>query len=288
MVRTRSSQIKASIIVPTYKENENLRSLTKRLFQAIASSSYSHWVELIVVDDNSNDGSAETVAELQKEGYNVRIVVRTTERGLSSAVVRGFQESQGEYLVCMDADLQVCQPLFFPVFLHLKNGVDWSQHPPECIPALLALLDDSSFVQATRYHPSSRTNENWPLYRKIISEGARVLARPLTSVSDPMSGLFGIKKEYFLKAKDMNPLGFKIALDLLVKSNIPFRAIAEFPFDFGVRQEGESKLTGKVMLRYLEQLAELYFWKFGYSLILFLLVILVLVMFLLAKIAGFM
>lgn len=66
-----------------------------------------------------------------------------------------------------------------------------------------------------------------------------------------------------MKARNLNSDGFKIALDLLVKCNISGRAIAEVPFSFGVRSEGESKLTGKVMIRYLEQLAELYWFRFS-------------------------
>lgn len=101
----------SSIIVPAYKENANLRPLVTRLFQAFAShpqaSSEFEEVEVIVVDDNSRDGSVETVEQLHQEGYNVRIIVRTAERGLSSAVVRGFREARGRRMICMDADLQV-------------------------------------------------------------------------------------------------------------------------------------------------------------------------------------
>jgi dolichol-phosphate mannosyltransferase len=117
------------------------------------------------------------------------------------------------------------------------------------------------------------------MHRRVISTGARLLARPLTTVSDPMSGFFGIQKKYvqlplnvytnkkFTQASDLNPHGFKVALDLLLKSPLPINGITEVPFSFGTRKEGESKLTGKVMLRYLEQLGELYWWKF-YGLIL--------------------
>jgi len=87
-----------------------LRPLTTRLFTAFDDSESpipADSVELIVVDDNSRDGSVEEVDALREEGYNVRIVVRTNERGLSSAVVRGFREARGEAMICMDADLQV-------------------------------------------------------------------------------------------------------------------------------------------------------------------------------------
>jgi glycosyltransferase involved in cell wall biosynthesis len=100
-----------SIIVPAYKEKLNLRPLTTRLFTALADSDSlvsADNVELIVVDDNSKDGSVEEVETLRDEGYNIRIIVRTNERGLSSAVVRGFKEAKGDAMICMDADLQVC------------------------------------------------------------------------------------------------------------------------------------------------------------------------------------
>lgn len=102
--------IQYSVIVPAYKENGNIRPLITRIFGALRrvdSPVPPEQVEVIIVDDNSQDGSAANVQSLQQEGYNVRIIVRTTERGLSSAVVRGFQEALGENMLCMDADLQV-------------------------------------------------------------------------------------------------------------------------------------------------------------------------------------
>jgi dolichol-phosphate mannosyltransferase len=118
--RTRSSKtsttavsdatITHSIIVPAYKEKLNLRPLTTRIFTAFEDSESpipAENVELIVVDDNSRDGSVEEIDALHDEGYNVRIIVRTNERGLSSAVVRGFMEAKGDAMICMDADLQV-------------------------------------------------------------------------------------------------------------------------------------------------------------------------------------
>ena len=99
-----------SVIVPAFRENGNIRPLVTRIFAALRTPDSpvpAEQVEIIIVDDNSRDGSVETVQDLQREGYNVRIIVRTTERGLSSAVVRGFQEAQGDNMLCMDADLQV-------------------------------------------------------------------------------------------------------------------------------------------------------------------------------------
>lgn len=239
--------IENSVIVPAYKEKLNIRPLTTRLFAALGNEDGQR-TELIFVDDNSRDGSVEEVEALKREGYpRVRIIVRTEERGLSSAVLRGFHEAEGEYLVCMDADLQ---------------------HPPESVPQLIKELRDHAFVLGTRYAPGVGIDKDWPLHRRVISSTARAMARPLTTASDPMSGFFGLQKKYLLRAntKDINSQGFKIALELLAKLPLPKdpdQALGEVPFSFGVRTEGESKLSGKVIIQYLSQLYQLYVYRYG-------------------------
>ncbi|SNX84561.1 probable dolichyl-phosphate beta-D-mannosyltransferase [Melanopsichium pennsylvanicum] len=268
-----TSSTSCSIIVPAFRENLNIRPLVTRLFNAFRShpsfSTEFRDVEIIIVDDNSNDGSVETVSKLESEGYNVRIVVRTSERGLSSAVVRGFREAKGERMICMDADLQ---------------------HPPESVPALLlSITEKTPFVLGTRYGQGVSMDKDWPLHRKIISTGARMLARPLTSASDPMSGFFGISKKDFANADvNINAQGFKIALDLLVKSGVERNhGISEVAFSFGIRQQGESKLDAKVMLKYLEQLSELYRFRFGILPILFVvMVMLVLILYIWSNVVS--
>lgn len=252
-----------SVIVPAYKEKLNIKPLTIRLFAALGNEGSKN-TELIFVDDNSQDGSVEEVEELKKQGYNVKIIVRTTERGLSSAVLKGFHDAQGEYLICMDADLQ---------------------HPPESVPSLFDSLKTHPFVIGTRYAPGVGIDKDWPLYRRVISSTARMMARPLTTASDPMSGFFGLQKKYLSQAKegDVNSKGFKIALELLAKLPLPSNEpIGEIPFSFGVRTEGESKLSGKVVIQYLEQLKELYVFRFGANnLVLFLLFLIILVLYIL-------
>ena len=171
-------------------------------------------------------------------------------------------------MICMDADLQ---------------------HPPESVSQLLSAITPSTpFVLGTRYGEGVSMDKDWPLHRQIISSGARMLARPLTSASDPMSGFFGISKEAFMRAdKNLNADGFKIALDLLVKSGVQRGGVAEVPFSFGLRQEGESKLDGKVMLEYLEQLVELYRYRFGtLPLVFVLIVLLVLALYIWANVVS--
>lgn len=252
----------ASIIIPTYKECGNLKELITRIFAAIESEQGNKQqpssltvnnTEVIVVDDNSQDGSEEVVNEVGKT-LNARIIVRKTDRGLSSAVLRGFDEAKGTYLMCMDADLQ---------------------HPPEAVPAMFRALigvklasaasSPAEFVLGTRYGSGEMSvDKNWPAYRRFISKTARLMARPLTPLSDPMSGFFAITREAYERAKrtGVNPIGFKIALELYVKAGI--KKHKEVPFAFGVRLFGYSKLSSKVIIHYLSHLRELYQFSFPY------------------------
>ncbi|KPI88223.1 Dolichyl-phosphate beta-D-mannosyltransferase precursor conserved [Leptomonas seymouri] len=233
-----------SIVVPAYKESGNLEPLARRVFAAIKDQGFPlESVEMLIVDDNSRDGSVEVVRKLQEEGFSVRIDVRTTERGLSSAVIHGLRQTSGTYKIVMDADLQ---------------------HPPESVPALFKALsrDGVQFVCGTRYGAGIEIDKNWPAHRRLISCGARILARPLTSLSDPMSGFFGIRDDVFKRhAGEVNPIGYKIALELFVKCHV--QRFEEVGFNFATRTFGESKLTGKVIVNYLQHLHALYVYKLG-------------------------
>jgi dolichol-phosphate mannosyltransferase len=153
-----------------------------RIFQSLPASELRH-KEVLVVDDNSSDNTAEEVERLREGGYNVHLHIRKTERGLSSAVLHGFSLAHGSKLVVMDADLQ---------------------HPPENVYDLLSALPDQpegatipppQFALGTRYGKGVEIDRDWPLYRRIISWGARVLSRPLTNAQDPMGGFFALRKE---------------------------------------------------------------------------------------------
>jgi dolichol-phosphate mannosyltransferase len=209
--------------------------------------------EMIIVDDNSKDGTEQVVDQLQKNYPNVRLIVRTTERGLSSAVLRGFNEARGKLLLCMDADLQ---------------------HPPESVPEMLKKLETNPFVIGTRYGGGEfSVDKDWPLHRQIISKGARMLATPLTGLSDPMTGFFGIQQEVYYGGKDVSGIGFKICMELYVKCHI--KKHAEVPIHFGVRAAGESKLSSKVIIHYLKHLWQLYLYKFPLVLLILLVAALV-------------
>jgi dolichol-phosphate mannosyltransferase len=230
-----------SVVVPAYREADNLRPLCERVFAATKGADLD--AELIIVDDNSRDGSAEAVQELGSR-FDVRIVVRTDQRGLASAVLRGFAEARGQVLVVMDADLQ---------------------HPPEKIPELVECITSgrADFAVGSRY-AGGRIQEGWSLLRRLNSRVATLLARPLTPVRDSMSGFFALHRETWMRASRLDPIGYKIGLELMVKARC--RRCVEVPIVFAHRAGGESKLALAEQLRYLRHLLRLYrFRLFGRS-----------------------
>lgn len=229
-----------SIIVPTYREAANLPVLIPRIAEVLASQPID-W-ELIVVDDNSPDDTRD-VCQVLSERYPVRLIVRTTDRGLSSAVIAGMRAARGDLLLCMDADLS---------------------HPPEALPAMVAALRDDAqtdFVVGSRYVAGGRTEDDWGLFRWLNSRAATWLARPLTKLSDPMAGFFALRRASFAAhADDLNPIGYKIGLELLIKCGC--RRVVEIPIHFRNRLHGESKLSLREQLNYLRHLARLYAFRF--------------------------
>ena len=228
-----------SVIVPTYKEAENISLLLPRIFESMREADLK--VEVIIVDDDSGDGIEEIVERFTAGGNPVQLIVRVGERGLSSAVIRGFKESKGEIFVCMDADLS---------------------HPPEAIPLLLKCFSDPSmdFAIGSRYVPGASTDEDWGLFRWLNSKVATLLARPFTSAKDPMSGFFAIRRSVFERAARLNPIGYKIGLELVVKCNC--KKICEIPIHFADRKFGESKLHLREQINYIKHLKRLADFKY--------------------------
>ena len=226
-----------TIIVPTFREAENLPHLIDR----VAKFQQAHGipVEMLIMDDDSRDGSVELVAARPEEW--VRIIVRTSDHGLSPAVMAGLREAKGDTLVCMDADLS---------------------HPPEALPTMLAKLDEGAdFVLGSRYVEGGTTSDDWGFLRWLNSRVATLFARPLTSARDPMSGFFMLRRATLERGKDFNPIGYKIGLELLVKCRC--ERVVEIPIHFEDRQFGESKLTLRQQLLYLQHLRRLYIFKYG-------------------------
>jgi len=227
-----------SVVVPTYREAQNIPSLIERIDRVRREHDLD--LELLIMDDDSRDGTAETVQSLGRPW--VRLVTRIQNRGLSPAVLDGFALARHDLLLVMDADLS---------------------HPPEKIPEMLdALTAGHDFVVGSRYVPGGSTDHDWGPFRWINSRAATLLARPLTSIKDPMSGFFALRRETYQKAATLNPVGYKIALELLVKADC--RRVCEIPIHFGQRRLGDSKLSLREQLSYIRHLRRLFIHKYGH------------------------
>ena len=225
-----------SVVVPTFHEANNLAHLIRRIDQL--PHDHHLQIELLIVDDDSRDGTVELIESLDLDW--IRLIVRPTDRGLSQAVVEGLRQAQHEVVVVMDADLS---------------------HPPEIIPKMLQMLDDGQeFVIGSRYVPGGSTDTKWGLFRWVVSKTAILLARPFTKLRDPMAGFFALRRNSFEKTPGLNPVGYKIALELIVKCG--FTRVTEIPIHFTERQRGKSKLTLREQMRYLKHLYRLFLFKY--------------------------
>lgn len=227
-----------SIIVPTYKEAGNIPVLVSRIHDVMHKAKLQY--QVVIVDDNSQDGIVEAVDALKKKKFPVTLKVRTDEKGLSSAVIAGFSLATGDIFLVMDADLS---------------------HPPEKIPELVNPIIEgkAEFVIGSRFVPGG-TALHFDLYRKANALLSKILAYPFTRVKDPMAGFFAFPSRIIKKETPLNPLGFKIGLELLVKC-APAKVI-EIPIQFQERLYGESKLTFKQQFLYIVHLMRLFRFKY--------------------------
>lgn len=226
-----------TVILPTYREVENLPVIIPRICHTLNEAGISH--EVLVMDDDSPDGTYEKALELACE-FPVRAVRRISNRGLSPAVLDGFREARGAIAVVMDADLS---------------------HPPESLPELLApVLDGRADVVVGSRNVPGGSAVNWPWFRRFVSWGASLLARPLTHMTDPTSGFMAVRLD-ILEGADLDPVGWKIVLETVVKTG---GRLEEIPIQFRDRELGESKLTMKAQLEYLRHLVRLYRFRFPF------------------------
>ena len=225
-----------SIILPTFNEKDSISPMLRSLDTLNLPG-----LEIIVADDHSPDGTEEAALETAK---TVRTPVRVEQnpgiRGLAPSVVHGFSKANGEILVCMDAD---------------------GQHRPEDLPGLLAEFDRDpalSMVIGSRHVPGGGFTEKWNFFRVLCSDGAAFAARLVLGITlkDPMSGFFAIRWSAFDRVKScLSPEGFKIMLELAFLLSLTGRdKVLEHPITFAMRKQGESKLSGRVIVQYLSML----------------------------------
>ena len=220
-----------SVILPTYNEAQNLPTVVAEIEGALEG----HELEILVVDDDSPDRTWERARELGREREHLRVIRRVGRRGLSSAVIEGFLAARGEVLAVMDAD---------------------GQHDAHLLPQLLeAVTGGADIAIGSRYIEGGSVGA-WDERRHLLSSVATRLSQRLcrVEVQDPMSGFFAIESQAFAEVLPrLNPMGFKILLDILVHLPRGSRA-TELPFRFGNRLHGESKLTPRVQIQFLEYL----------------------------------
>jgi dolichol-phosphate mannosyltransferase len=223
-----------SIVIPTYNEALGIGKLIGALDETFRANGLDG--EIIIVDDNSPDGTGQVVEELSRR-FPVRCLHRTGKLGLSSAVIDGWAIARPESVAlgAMDADFS---------------------HDPQAFPKMVAALESSEYGLAvgSRYVPGGGIR-NWPARRIITSRVACWLARPLTNVKDVTSGYFLVRRDA-LSGVALDPIGFKIGLEVIAKAR--YGKAIEVPYVFTDRVAGESKLNQREILNYLKQLARLY------------------------------
>jgi dolichol-phosphate mannosyltransferase len=226
-----------SVIVPTFREVENVPHLIARL-RAVRDATGLD-LELLLMDDDSGDGIEAVIESLALDW--VTLVIRKTDRGLSRAVLDGLRRSNRDLVVVMDADLS---------------------HPPEKIPELLtAVLNGAEVAVGSRFTDGGSTADDWGLFRWLNSRVATLLALPLTTIHDPMSGFFALRRSTLNAGREFDPIGYKILLEIIVKCRC--RYVSEVPIHFDNRQLGHSKLSVREQLRYFRHLRRLYTFRYG-------------------------
>jgi dolichol-phosphate mannosyltransferase len=220
------------MVVPTYNERERIEELVRAVFAACDAHAVT--LEMIVVDDNSPDGTG-AIADSLTRSLRVRVIHRSGKLGLGTAVVAGFEAAAARVVGVMDADFS---------------------HPPALVPRLLAAMQATraDVVIASRYVTGGST-PNWPLWRRLLSRAACLAARPLTPVRDAASGFFLIRRAVASRVA-IRAGGFKICLELLMRGWPEH--LVEIPYRFDDREQGESKMSFREAAGYLMQLRDLY------------------------------
>lgn len=228
---TRPAAPALSIIVPTYNERDRLGDLVRAIFEAWTAEGLAG--ELVIVDDNSPDGTGALADDLAQR-YPLTVIHRAGKLGLGTAVIEGFAAASAPVVGVIDADLS---------------------HPPQVLPRMLAVMraHGADMVIASRYIPGGGTH-NWGPGRLLMSRAACVAAHSLTPVRDATSGFFLIRKDLARGVK-ISAGGFKICLELLVRSRPA--VVVEIPYVFEGRTAGQSKMNLREAFGYLDQLKDL-------------------------------
>lgn len=229
--------LRLSLVIPTFNEAKNIEELTRGLTELLEGPLGGDY-ELILVDDDSPDRTWERALALTPRYPRLRVMRRTRERGLATAVLRGFQAARGEVLAVIDADLQ---------------------HPPEVTLALYRCIEAGADLAVASRHVKGGGVSDWSARRRLLSRGAQllglaILPRVVGRVTDPMSGYFMVRREA-IAGRALHPLGYKVLVEILARGSIG--RIDEVGYVFRERSLGESKVTFALYVAYLRHLARL-------------------------------
>jgi dolichol-phosphate mannosyltransferase len=233
--RRSSGPPELAVIVPTYQERSNVLELASRLTAALEGIAF----EVVVVDDDSPDGTADLVRELALHDPRFRCLQRIGRRGLASACVEGMLATAAPFLAVIDADLQHDERLLAPMLEVLRRG-------------------RADVVVASRYLDGPEV-PGWAEDRRLASRFATRLVAGLPrlrGLSDPLSGFFMLRREAFeATVRDLSAIGFKLLLDILLSAPEPLRVV-ELPYRFRERREGRSKLDARVVVEFVTLLLD--------------------------------
>jgi dolichol-phosphate mannosyltransferase len=229
-------QAKLALVLPTLHEAGNIKAVLLRVRRSLDPLGIPY--EVIVVDDDSQDGTSEIVKEISEADPRVRLLVRRGARGLGGAVVHGWERSQAEIVGVIDADLQ---------------------HPPEILPQLWKAIESGADLALASRYAAPGGLRDWNLARRGLSWLAIWLTEPLQKpeirVKDPMTGFFLVRRACIRDIR-LETQGFKILLEILVRGEV--RSAVEIPFSFGLRKAGSSKAGLREGLNYISLLGRLW------------------------------
>ena len=235
-VQVPQMQAKLALVLPTLHEAGNIKAVLQRVRSSLDPLGIPY--EVIVVDDDSQDGTSEIVHEISESDPRVRLLVRSNARGLGGAVVHGWERSQAEIVGVIDADLQ---------------------HPPELLPQLWKAIEAGADLALASRYAAPGGLRDWNLVRRGLSRMAIWLTQPLQKpeirVQDPMTGFFLVRRAC-IRDIALETQGFKILLEILVRGEV--RSAVEIPFSFGLRKAGSSKAGIKEGLDYIFLLGRLW------------------------------
>src|SRR5438094_3360531 len=229
-----SGPLELAVVIPTFNERDNVRPVLSKLANALAGIRY----EVIFVDDDSQDGTADCIRAIARTDPYIRVLQRVRRRGLASACIEGMMATAASYIAVMDADLQHDERILPQMFAKLKSeGLD--------------------IVVATR-NAAGGSMGDFARHRVVLSNLGHNLSRWVshTDISDPMSGFFVLTRDYLQEViGSTSGIGFKILLDLVASAQRLVR-VGEVPYTFRERQYGSSKLDIVVGLEYLQLLLD--------------------------------